>query len=103
MALSLILLIPCGLLVRSWLQASTMAPGFSTERVLLLPISSDQSGIRVKKPARFDQELVARVARLPGVVSATAMDPVPLWFAGNYAQYSTDTDRAMRRVGHSRI
>ena len=78
MALSMILLIPCGLMVRSWLKASTIAPGFSTEHVLLLPISTDQSGVRVQKPAGFDRQLLERVAALPGVEAATVMDPVPL-------------------------
>ena len=84
MALSLVLLIPCGLFVRSWLNASAIDPGFATDRVLLLPISTDQSGVRVQKPPGFEQELIDRVAALPGVEAVTAMDPVPLWFGGNY-------------------
>ena len=48
MALSLVLLIPCGLFVRSWMNASAIDPGFTTDRVLLLPISSDQSGVRCR-------------------------------------------------------
>src|SRR5207344_498304 len=39
MAVSLVLLIPCGLFVRSWMNASVIDPGFATDRVLLLPIS----------------------------------------------------------------
>lgn len=80
MALSLVLLIPCGLFVRASLNASAMDPGLVADRVLLLPVSADKWGVRVKKPARFDQQLVDRVALLPGVESATVVDPVPLWF-----------------------
>ena len=83
MALSLVLLIPCGLFVRSWLNAFTIPPGFAADHVLLLPISANQAGIRVEKPADFDRELADRVAALPGIESATVMDPVPLWFGGN--------------------
>jgi predicted permease len=103
MALSLTLLIPCGLLVRSALRASAMTPGFSTANVVLLPISSDQSGVRVVKPPLFEPQLIARVASLPGVESVTAMDPVPLWFGGNFASFSVDDARDAYRIGHSRI
>ena len=71
MALSLILLIPCGLFVRSSLNASRMSPGFVPDGVLLLPISTNQAGVRVQKPDGFDQELASRVAALPGVEAAT--------------------------------
>lgn len=86
-ALSLLLLIPCGLFVRSAVNASMMPAGFSTDRVLLLPISTSQAGITVRKPAGFDQQLADRVSALPGVESVTVMDPVPLWFGGKNAQF----------------
>jgi predicted permease len=106
MALSLTLLIPCGLFVRTWLAASSVEPGFSAERVLLLPIAADQGGVRVQKPAGFDLQLADRVAALAGVASATVMDPVPLWFAGAFAHFSAEGPQAPsapQRIGHSRI
>ena len=103
MALSLVLLIPCGLFVRSWLNSSMIDPGFATDRVLLLPISTDQAGVRVQKPPGFEQEIINRVAGLPGVEAVTAMDPVPLWYGGSYAHYSVDGGQQGIRLGHSRI
>lgn len=103
MALALLLLIPCGLLVRSWQHAASADPGFLSTNVLLLPISSDQAGVRVQKPEGFDADLVARVARLPGVESATAMDPVPLWYGENASFFSIDADATRVRMGYSRI
>ena len=103
MALSLVLLIPCGLFVRSWLNASVIDPGFATDGVLLLPISSDQSGVRVQKPIGFEQALIDRVGALPGVEAVTAMDPVPLWFGWNAAFYSIDGGEAQIRVNYARI
>jgi predicted permease len=107
MALSLFLLIPCGLFIRSWINAGALDPGFSVDRVLLLPISTDQSGVRVQKPEGFDQQLAERVARLPGVDAATVMDPVPLWFVGGrFAHFSAEAGGAPRqpeRVGYSSI
>ena len=105
MALSLILLIPCGLFVRSWLNASTMNPGFSTDHVLILPISTNQSGVRVEKPPGFDQALADRVAALPGVEAASLMDPVPLWFSGSTAFFSVEgiEPREGHRIEFSRV
>ena len=106
MALSMILLVPCGLMVRSWLNASAVAPGFSTENVLLLPISTDQAGVRVRKPDGFDQQLIERVAILPGVETATVMDPVPLWFGGSFAHFSIESGQASRaseRIGFTLV
>jgi len=103
MATSLVLLIPCGLFVRSWMNASVIDPGFATDRVLLLPISEDQSGVRVQKPPGFEQALIDRVAALPGVEAVTAMDPVPLWFGWNAASYSIDGSESQARLNYARI
>jgi macrolide transport system ATP-binding/permease protein len=103
MALSLVLLVPCGLFVRSWLNASVIDPGFATDRVLLLPISSDQSGVRVQKPPGFEQALIDRVAALPGIEAVTAMDPVPLWFGWNAAFYTIDGSGEQARLNYARI
>jgi len=103
MALSLVLLIPCGLFVRSWLNASVIDPGFATDRVLLLPISSDQAGVRVQRPPGFEQQLIDRVSAVPGVEAVTAMDPVPLWFGWNAAFFSIDGSGAQARLNYARI
>src|SRR6185295_9070217 len=62
-----------------------------------------QSGVRVQKPLGFEQALVDRVAALPGVEAATAMDPVPLWFGWNAAFYSIDDSKAQARLNYARI
>jgi predicted permease len=106
MALSMLLLIPSGLMIRSAMKASGMPAGFSSDRILLLPISADQAGIRIRKPPGFEQQLVARVSTLAGVESATAVDPVPLWFAGSYAHFAPATSppgRGAERAGFSRV
>lgn len=61
----------------------------------------------MQKPDGFEQQLADRVARLPGVEAATAMDPVPLWFVGGrFAHFSAETGGAPRepqRVGYSSV
>jgi predicted permease len=88
---------------RSWLAALDADAGFSAERVLLLPISSNQSGLRLQKPPDFERQLLERVAGLPGVESATAMDPVPLWFGGNTAHYGIEGFDGPQRLGFARV
>ena len=102
MALSTMLLIPCGLFVRSALYAVNPDPGFDTAGVLLLPISARQAGIRVQKPDGFDRDLAERVRQIPGVVAATVLDPVPLWFGGRFAQYTAE-GHAPVRLGHASV
>ena len=103
LVLSLVLLIPAGLLVRSWLSGATVDPGFSPGNVLLLPISSRQSGTKVAKPPDFEAQLIARVATLPDVQFVTALDPVPLWFTRNTTFYSSEDGSAARRISFARV
>jgi predicted permease len=106
MVLSVLLLIPCGLFVRSWGQSASIDPGFSTTQVLLLPVSHKQPGVRVAKPEGFDQQLADRVALRPGVEAVTLMDPVPLWFGGSAAHFEALGGQASsrpHRIGYARI
>jgi macrolide transport system ATP-binding/permease protein len=106
MVLSVLLLIPCGLFVRSWWQGASIDPGFSTSQVLLLPVSHRQPGVRVMKPEGFDQQLADRVALRPGVEAVTLMDPVPLWFGGSTTSIEGLTGQRPGprfRIGYARI
>ena len=106
MTLSVLLLIPCGLFVRSWWQGAAVDPGFSPAQVLLLPVSTKQAGLKVQKPQGFEQQLADLVALRPGVEAATLMDPVPLWFGGNTAYFeplNSQPPGPRLRVGFSRV
>jgi predicted permease len=106
MVLSVLLLIPCGLFIRSAWRGASVDPGFSTSQVLLLPVSHRQPGVRVVKPEGFDQQLADRVALRPGVEAVTLMDPVPLWFGGRNAHFeavSGQEHSAPLRSGYASI
>ena len=106
MTLSVLLLIPCGLFVRSWWQGAAIDPGFSPAQVLLLPVSTKQAGLKVQKPPGFEQQLADRVALRPGVEAVTLMDPVPLWFGGNSAHFeilNSQPSGPRLRIGFSRV
>jgi putative ABC transport system permease protein len=74
-----VLLIAAGLLIKSFDQLSQVAPGFDSSQVISMRIELPQP--RYADPARtrsFYQELVGRVAALPGVTAVGLINHVPL-------------------------
>ncbi|HTV54216.1 MAG TPA: ABC transporter permease [Terriglobia bacterium] len=78
-ALSVILLAGAGLLMRSFAQILKVDPGFRPDNVLTMSISLP--GAQYSKPEQirgFYNELLARIRKEPGVVSAGAVSLLPL-------------------------
>jgi putative ABC transport system permease protein len=78
-ALSVVLLIGAGLLIRSFVLLQNVDPGFNPTRLLVANISLPNS--RYAKPAQraaFYTRLCHELALLPGVVSAGATQTLPL-------------------------
>jgi len=79
LALSLMLLIGAGLLVRSFVRLEAVPPGFSPDHVLTMQVSVDgpkyQDG---KQRAAFYREVESRISELPGVVAQGQVDPLPM-------------------------
>ena len=77
-ALSLVLLIGAGLMVRSFVEMLRADLGIQPENVLAMQISLSRESYedKSKKVAFYDQ-LLARVGELPGVVKAGAVNIVP--------------------------
>ena len=79
LALSLILLIGAGLLIRSFVRLQSVAPGFTADHVLtMLVAGSDPKYNNDKALAAFWREIEARVAHLPGVVAEGTVSVLPL-------------------------
>ncbi len=78
-ALSLVLFIGAGLLVRTFIGMTSISPGFDPQGVLtasiLLPVNQYQSP---EQQRAFFHQLVERVQALPGVTSAGATAVLPL-------------------------
>jgi predicted permease len=70
-ALSLILLVGSGLLVRSLGNLATADTGFAREGVALLDIDTRVAGLKPEELAPYQTRLLERVRSLPGIVSAT--------------------------------
>jgi predicted permease len=78
-ALALVLLVGAGLLIKSFARLQNVRPGFNPSHVLTMELSLPKlkypSG---KEAAPFFEEIIRRVARLPGVESAACADILPL-------------------------
>ena len=78
-ALALMLLIAAGLMIRSFLALQSIDPGLDPRNVLSLVVSVTGSAeSEPQRRAAFYQELLARLRALPGVVSAGAINHLPL-------------------------
>jgi len=77
-ALSLVLLIGAGLLLKSAGNAQAIDPGFETERVVMLSSHLGLHGYDEARGRLFYQRAVERVAGLPGIEAASLTDKVPL-------------------------
>ena len=78
-ALSLVLLIGAGLMVRSFLALLKTNPGFNPEGVLTMNINLPFAKYKEEvQRAAFYSELVQRVKSLPGVQSAAVVNYIPL-------------------------
>jgi putative ABC transport system permease protein len=77
-ALSLTLLISAGLLIRSFQRLQQASPGFDAQHLATFQISLPV--VDYKDPSKivsFYNDLLTRLAALPGVAAAGAVDPLP--------------------------
>ena len=78
-ALSLVLLIGAGLLLRSFASLSRVEPGFNPDHVLTTNISLPFFSYRDwDKRTAFFQQLTDRISNIPGVESVAGVTPLPL-------------------------
>jgi macrolide transport system ATP-binding/permease protein len=77
-ALSFVILIGAGLVVRTLQQLQTMNPGFDPRNALMLSFDLGLQGYERVRGEQFYQRLVERVHSLPGVRSVAVTSYVPL-------------------------
>jgi putative ABC transport system permease protein len=78
-ALSLVLLIGAGLMIKSFARLQQMSLGFNPENVLAVSLTLSQSSYpEAREQAAFFQETLDRLQSLPGVKSAGATTALPL-------------------------
>jgi putative ABC transport system permease protein len=76
-ALSFILLIGCGLMLRSFIELQRSDPGYEPGNLLTVVIQNPRLATPEARQA-FKQDVRRRLTALPGVRSATAANPLPL-------------------------
>src|SRR5215467_3392307 len=78
LALSLVLLISAGLLIRSFISVERVNPGFNAQNVLSMRLSVAGTSVKGDRREIFYRDLLERVRHLPGVKSAAIADNLPL-------------------------
>jgi FtsX-like permease family len=78
MALSLLLLIAAGLIVRSLQQVQMIGPGFEVENRITMSVDLGLQGYDEARGREFYKQLISRVESLPGVRGASYIDSLPL-------------------------
>ena len=78
-ALALLLLVGAGLMLRSSVRLQQVNPGFEGKNLLTLNIALPRQKYKESQQAnRFFDQLLERIARLPGVEFAGGVDPLPM-------------------------
>ncbi len=95
-ALAVVLLVGAGLLVKSFLRLTRVDPGFDPHNVLTFQLDSPAGQPDTQLPA-FYHQVVARMAALPGAISASAVASLPL--TGNNIQSSIEIEGQPTPIG----
>ena len=91
LALSLMLLIGAGLLIRSFVRLQGVPPGFATENILSMRVVASGPKYRSDKAVmQFYQEVERRVARLPGVRGVGEVSVLPLTGSIGWGQINVE-------------
>src|SRR3954454_5614740 len=99
--LSLILLIGAGLMIKSFANLTKVAPGFNSDRLLIFNIGASARADE-EAQLQFYQQVLQRVAAVPGVENAAAISRLP-FSGGNSSRTfnrpgSKKTDQADIRI-----
>src|SRR5262245_13530187 len=88
-ALSLILLIGAALMIKSLHRLMNLNPGFNRENLLTMQLALPQAKYAADhQVSGFYRQLIENVRGLPGVLSATAVSPLPLSGGSNFWSFA---------------
>jgi predicted permease len=91
-ALSVVVLVGAGLLVRTLHKLQTLDPGFDTQNVLLFGINPNLAGYKDRQTVELYRQLQQRFEALPGVVTASYSEDALL--SGSWSGSSVHLDGA---------
>jgi predicted permease len=97
-ALSAILLIGAGLLVKSLRNAYFIDPGFDLEHGIVVPLELSASGYSESARRLFYDDAIARVSQQPGVASVAVAVNVPLTMNRDEMRVTVDSESEPREL-----
>jgi predicted permease len=105
-ALTLVLLVGAGLLVKSFFTLLQVDPGFRTESAVAMELTPPASGSidSARRRASFYQQLIERASALPGVTAVGGVNGLPM--GGDLAangQFLIDDNEALKGYGEFRV
>jgi putative ABC transport system permease protein len=91
LALSLMLLVGAGLLLRSFVRLQSVPPGFATEHVISMQVAANGPKYRQPKAVvQFYNEVGERIGHLPGVIGEGAVSGLPLTGTVGWGQINVE-------------
>ena len=99
-ALAVVLLAGAGLMLRTFTRLQNTSPGFTADGVLHLEINPTyrrQEDYRIEFISRLYQQLIQRVATVPGVIAVAANSDLPFvgqkpWYRGEFSVKGESTE-----------
>jgi predicted permease len=98
-ALSCLLLVGAGLVVRSLGAMADVRPGFETRQRLLVSVAPGLVGYEEARSRQLYRDLRARLALVPGVAGVTLIDDAPLDFTANSSPMLADGGELRHAAG----
>ncbi len=90
-ALSFVLLVGAGLLIRSFMQLQDVHPGFSADHLLTVKLSLPTAKYTENQQVvNFYDQLLGRLATQPGVQAVTVTNSLPLDGGGDYVAFTVE-------------
>ncbi len=99
-ALSLVLIVGAGLLVRTLHDLETLNPGFNGDNVLLFGLDPSKAGYKAEGAARIRQDVLEQIREAPGVVSASFSFLTPI-SGGGWDNYVRSVEGSILPAGES--
>jgi putative ABC transport system permease protein len=100
-ALTMVLLLGAGLLIKSFIKVLEIDPGFRTESAVAMEISlSDEPP---QRRASFYQQALERLAALPGVTAVGGVNGLPMVGGAADGQFLIDNNPALKGYGEFRV
>jgi len=100
-ALTLVLLLGAGLLIKSFIKVLEIDPGFRTESAVAMELSLPNEP--AQRRASFYQQLLERLAALPGVTAVGGVNGLPMVGGGADGQFLIDNNPALKGYGEFRV